>query len=72
MTGIADAGDIQLAVDACRRMGNNDLTLLQCTSSYPAPVELANLRMIPNLAETFGFKSGLSDHTLGLLSRSRP
>ena len=64
-TGIADAGDIQLAVDACRRMGNNDITLLQCTSSYPAPVELANLRMIPNLAETFGVKSGLSDHTPG-------
>ena len=64
-TGIADAGDIQLAVDSCRRMGNNDITLLQCTSSYPAPVELANLRMIPNLAETFGVKSGLSDHTPG-------
>lgn len=64
-TGVADAGDIQLAVDACRRMGNNEITLLQCTSSYPAPVELANLRMIPNLAETFGVKSGLSDHTLG-------
>ena len=64
-TGIADAGDIQLAVDACRRMDNDDITLLQCTSSYPAPVELANLRMIPNLAETFGVKSGLSDHTMG-------
>lgn len=64
-TGIADAGDIQLAVDACRRVGNDDITLLQCTSSYPAPVELANLRMIPNLAETFGVKSGLSDHTPG-------
>jgi len=64
-TGIADAGDIQLAVDTCRKVGNNDITLLQCTSSYPAPVELANLRMIPNLAETFGVKSGLSDHTPG-------
>jgi pseudaminic acid synthase len=64
-TGIADAGDIQLAVDTCRRAGNNDITLLQCTSSYPAPVERSNLRMIPNLAETFGVKSGLSDHTIG-------
>lgn len=64
-TGIADAGDIQAAVDACRRVGNSDITLLQCTSSYPAPVKLANLRMIPNLAETFGVKAGLSDHTLG-------
>ncbi len=64
-TGIADAGDIQLAVDACRLTGNNDITLLQCTSSYPAPVELANLRVIPSLAETFGVKSGLPDHTAG-------
>jgi len=64
-TGIADAGDIQSAVDACRRVGNNDITLLQCTSSYPAPVENANLRMIPSLAETFSAKSGLSDHTVG-------
>ena len=64
-TGIADAGDIQLAVDACRRMGNDDITLLQCTSSYPAPVDRSNLRMIPNMAETFGVKTGLSDHTLG-------
>ena len=54
-----------MAVDACRRVGNDDITLLQCTSSYPAPVEAANVRMIPNLAETFGVKSGLSDHTIG-------
>ena len=64
-TGIADAGDIQCAVDACRKEGNNDITLLQCTSSYPAPVEMANIRMIPNLEKTFGVKAGLSDHTLG-------
>jgi pseudaminic acid synthase len=64
-TGIASAGDIQAAIDACRRSGNNEITLLQCTSSYPAPVELANLRMIPSLANTFGVKSGLSDHTPG-------
>jgi len=64
-TGIADICDIQAAVEACRRVGNNNITLLQCTSSYPAPAEMANLQMIPNLAETFGVTSGLSDHTLG-------
>lgn len=64
-TGIADAGDILAAVEACRQEGNEDITLLQCTSSYPAPVDLANLRMIPSLAETFGVKAGLSDHTPG-------
>ena len=64
-TGIAAADDIELAVNACRCVGNEDITLLQCTSSYPAPVEASNLRMIPDLAARFGVKSGLSDHTLG-------
>ncbi|MCK2084579.1 pseudaminic acid synthase [Aeromonas sp. 3925] len=64
-TGIATLADIDAAVQACRRMGNQDITLLKCTSSYPAPVEEANLLTIPNLAQTFGVKAGLSDHTLG-------
>ena len=67
-TGIATEEDIQLAVEACRRMGNNDITVLKCTSSYPAPVEEANLCMIRDLAERFQVKSGLSDHTLGSVS----
>jgi pseudaminic acid synthase len=64
-TGIATLADIEAAVASCRRMGNNDITLLKCTSSYPAPIEEANLLTIPNLAQTFGVKVGLSDHTLG-------
>ena len=64
-TGIATLADIEAAVDACRRVGNDDITLLKCTSSYPAPVAEANLLTIPNLAETFNVKVGLSDHTLG-------
>lgn len=64
-TGIAEIADIQLAVDACRRVGNNDITLLKCTSAYPAPVEEANVIMIRDLAERFNVKSGLSDHTIG-------
>jgi len=67
-TGIADASDILLAVESCRKVDNDDITLLQCVSSYPASPETANLRMIPNLAETFGVKSGLSDHTEGSVS----
>jgi pseudaminic acid synthase len=67
-TGIADEEDIRLAIDTCRNAGNSDITLLKCTSSYPAPVEEANLIMIPELAKHFGVKSGLSDHTLGSLS----
>lgn len=66
-TGIAEIEDIQLAVDACRRVGNNDITLLKCTSAYPAPVEEANIIMIRDLAERFGVKAGLSDHTIGAM-----
>lgn len=64
-TGIAELKDIQLAVDTCRKAGNEQIILLKCTSAYPAPVELANLNTIPNLKETFGVESGLSDHTYG-------
>lgn len=67
-TGIATDKDIQLAVDTCRVVGNNDITLLKCTSSYPAPIEEANLLMIPDLAKRFGVKSGLSDHTMGSIA----
>jgi pseudaminic acid synthase len=65
-TGIATIDEIQDAVDICRDEGNNDIVLLKCTSAYPAPLEEANLKMIPNLAQTFGVVSGFSDHTLGI------
>ena len=64
-TGIAELSDIELALEACRRMGNNDIALLKCTSSYPAPIEEANMCMVRDLAERFGVISGLSDHTMG-------
>ncbi len=64
-TGIARMGDIQDALDACRRMGNENVALLKCTSSYPAPIEEANLNTIPNIKETFNVVAGLSDHTMG-------
>lgn len=66
-TGIAEIEDIKLAVDACRKVGNNDITLLKCTSAYPAPVEESNVVMIRDLAERFGVKAGLSDHTIGAM-----
>lgn len=64
-TGIATTEDIELALDACRRMGNNDIALLKCTSSYPAPIEEANMVMVKDFAERFGVITGLSDHTMG-------
>ena len=64
-TGIAELEDIELALDACRRMGNNDIALLKCTSSYPAPINEANMVMVKDLADRFDVISGLSDHTMG-------
>ena len=65
-TGIATIEDIELALDACKRMGNNDIALLKCTSSYPAPIEEANMCMVKDLAERYDVISGLSDHTIGV------
>jgi pseudaminic acid synthase len=65
-TGIAGLEDIKLAIDACKCIGNNQIILLKCTSSYPAPIEEANLIMIPEMAERFGVVTGLSDHTMGI------
>lgn len=64
-TGIATESDIELAVSTCKKIGNDQIALLKCTSSYPAPIEEANLKLIPDLAEKFQVISGLSDHTLG-------
>ena len=64
-TGIAELEDIELALDACHRMGNYDVALLKCTSSYPAPIEEANMCMVKDLAERYNVISGLSDHTMG-------
>ena len=65
-TGIASFEDIHLAVETCRKVGNGNITLLKCTSSYPAPIAEANLAMMQQLAIDFKVKIGLSDHTLGL------
>jgi pseudaminic acid synthase len=67
-TGVGMENEIKDAVEACTRMENFDITLLQCTSQYPAKSEDANLIMIKDLAERFNVKSGLSDHTMGSLT----
>lgn len=64
-TGIAHLEDIDLAVRTCREAGNHQVILLKCVSAYPAPFEQMNLRVIPNLCETFDCLAGLSDHSLG-------
>ena len=67
-TGIATIQEIQEAVEACRRVSNNEIILLKCTSAYPAALEDMNLKTIDNLANTFDVISGLSDHSLGLVA----
>lgn len=64
-TGVAEIDDIQLAVDTCRKVGNEDITLLKCTSNYPATLDDANLLTILDLKERFDVKIGVSDHTMG-------
>ncbi|WP_421947831.1 pseudaminic acid synthase [Phaeodactylibacter xiamenensis] len=64
-TGIASLEDIELALDACRKVDNNDIALLKCTSSYPAPIAEANMIMAQDFAERFDVIPGLSDHTIG-------
>jgi len=65
-TGIAEIQDIELAIETCRRVGNNDITILKCTSAYPADPADANLMTIPDIKDRFGVKAGLSDHTMGI------
>ena len=64
-TGIANLTDIKAAIRACKRMGNNQIALLKCTSAYPAPAAEANLRTISDISRRFKVIAGLSDHTLG-------
>lgn len=65
-TGMASLAELDDLVQTARENGCKDLTLLKCTSSYPATPEGTNLLTIPHMRELFGCKVGLSDHTLGI------
>ena len=64
-TGISELKDIELAIETCHKAGNYNISLLKCTSSYPAPIDEANLIMINDFAQKFNVTPGLSDHTIG-------
>lgn len=64
-TGLANLEEIERALQTVRDNGDPPVILLHCISAYPAPMEEANVRTVPDLAERFGVVSGLSDHTMG-------
>ncbi len=64
-TGMADLIDLYTALETINKSGNDNTILLQCTSLYPAPVNLSNLRAIQTMKGTFGCLTGYSDHTEG-------
>lgn len=66
-SGIATNQELQEAIEVCAKEGNTDITILKCTSSYPAPISQANLLAMPKFAEKWGVKFGLSDHSEGFL-----
>lgn len=65
-TGTATLGEIDAAVRAAKETGNEQIVVLSCTASYPAPADASNLRSIPVLRDALGLQIGLSDHTLGI------
>lgn len=65
-TGMANIAELSELVDVARNNGCKDLTLLKCTSTYPATPENCNLNTIPHMKELFNCKVGISDHTLGI------
>ncbi|WP_169777474.1 pseudaminic acid synthase [Campylobacter mucosalis] len=65
-TGIIDDIEIIEAINACKSVSNDDIAILKCTSSYPAPLSDMNLKTISAMKEKFGVEVGFSDHSLGV------
>jgi len=67
-TGMASCEEIGEAIEVVKSVGNDNVLLFHCISSYPAPLSEANLNMIPILQREFSVQVGLSDHTIGNLA----
>lgn len=66
--GMGSEEEIEEALEACRRQGNENVVLLKCCSQYPAQYEDMNISMIPTMKKRFGKPVGLSDHSFGSLA----
>lgn len=66
--GMGSIDEIQDAVDACKRQGNDRIVLLKCCSEYPATYSDMNLAVISDMKARFGVPVGLSDHSMGSLA----
>ena len=65
-TGMAEMDEIKEAITLLERSGTHDITVLHCTTEYPAPIKDVNLNVMSTLRETFGYPVGYSDHTQGI------
>ena len=64
-TGMSELNEVEEAVNVLKENGAGEITLLHCTTEYPAPFESVNLRAMNTLREKFGTEVGYSDHTVG-------
>ena len=65
-TGMAEMEEISSAIKVLEENGTKDITILHCTTEYPAPIKDVNLRVMGTMRDVFGYPVGYSDHTQGI------
>ena len=67
-TGMSSLNEVRDALEVLNNFGAplSHISLLQCTTEYPAPIDEVNLRVIQELKNEFGLRVGYSDHTSGI------
>nr|WP_027624881.1 N-acetylneuraminate synthase [Clostridium lundense] len=65
-TGMGNLGEVEIAVNVIKESGNENITLLHCTSNYPTDYEDVNLNAMITLKNAFKLPIGYSDHTVGI------
>ena len=68
-TGMSTLSDVDNAISVLLKFGSRreDITILHCTTEYPAPIDEVNLSVIGTLKTSFGVEVGYSDHTMGIV-----